>query len=182
MFNETISQGTINNIFKPFSSFYNYTEIQNLKKILNSPFIHVDETQINVKGVNHYVWIFTNGKSVFFRETETREISMVVDLLKEFKGILISDFYPGYDSLKCKHQKCWVHLIRDMNDDLWKNPYDTEYELFILALKNLIIPIFASIEKYGSKKRHFNKFRKNHFSNFCFPGRKIYNTFIGDKN
>jgi predicted RecB family nuclease len=161
MFSETISQGTINNIFKPFSSFYNFTECQNLKQILNSPFIHVDETQINVKGVNHYVWIFTNGKQVYFRETETREIIMVVELLKEFRGILISDFYPGYDSLKCKHQKCWVHLLRDLNDDLWKNPYDGEYEKFILELKNLIISIFSSIEKYGSKKRHFNKFKKN---------------------
>lgn len=161
MFNENISQSSINNIFKPFSFFYKHTESQNLKQILNSPFIHVDETQINVKGINHYVWIFTNGKQVVFRETETREISMVVEFLKEFKGILISDFYPGYDSLKCKHQKCWVHLIRDLNDDLWKNPYDSEYEKFILELKNLIIPIFASIEKYGSKKRHFNKFSKN---------------------
>lgn len=53
-----------------------------------------------------------------------------------------------------------MHLIRDLNDDLWKNPYDGEYEKFILELKNLIIPIFSSIEKYGSKKRHFNKFKK----------------------
>jgi predicted RecB family nuclease len=161
MLNENISQGSICNIFKPFSSFYKYTESQNLKQILKSPFIHVDETQINVKGVNHYVWIFTNGKQVVFRETESREISMVVEFLREFKGILISDFYPGYDSLKCKHQKCWVHLIRDLNDDLWENPYDIEYEKFMVELKNLIIPIFASIEKYGSKKRHFNKFIKN---------------------
>lgn len=85
MFNENISLATINNIFKPFSAFYCYTENQNLKQILNSRFVHVDETQINVKGVNHYVWIFTNGKQVVFRETETREICMVVELLKELK-------------------------------------------------------------------------------------------------
>ena len=140
--------------------FYNYTEKQHLKKVLNSPFIHIDETQINVQGVNHYVWIFTNGQHVVFRETETREIDIVQELLKDFTGILIADFYPCFDSLPCKHQKCWVHLIRDLNDDLWKNPYDIEYEKFIIELRNLIIPIFATIEKYGSKKRHFNKFIK----------------------
>lgn len=85
---------------------------------------------------------------------------MVQELLKNFKGVLISDFYPGYDSLKCKHQKCWVHLIRDINDDLWKNPYDIEYEKFVSNLRNLIIPMFMSIEKYGSKKYHLNKFLK----------------------
>jgi hypothetical protein len=46
-------------------------------------------------------------------------------------------------------------------NDLWKYPYDNEYEKFTLELRNLILPIFATIEKYGSKKRHFNKFRKN---------------------
>lgn len=30
-----------------------------------------------------------------------------------------------------------------------------------MELRNLIIPIFATIDKYGSKKCHFNKFRKN---------------------
>lgn len=161
LFNENISNAGVTQLFNQFSSFYNYTEKQTLKQILNSPFIHVDETQINVKGVNHYVWIFTNGEQVIFRVTETREIDIVRKLLKDFKGILIADFYPGYDSLKCKHQKCWVHLIRDLNEDLWKHPYDIEYEKFVIELRNLIIPIFASIEKYGSKKRHFNKFRKN---------------------
>lgn len=161
MFNENISEGSINNIFKAFSCLYNYTESHNLKQLLNSQFIHVDETQININGVNHYVWIFTNGQHVFFHETETREINMVVELLRTFKGILISDFYPGYDTLNCMQQKCWVHLLRDLNDDLWKNPYDSEYENFMLELKNEIIPIFASIKKYGSKKCHFNKYKKS---------------------
>ena len=158
LFNEKIGQSTVAGMFMEFSSFYGFTEKQNLKLILNSPFIHADETKVNVKGVDHYVWIFTNGRQIIFRETETREISMVLELLKNYEGILVSDFYSGYESVKCKHQKCWVHLIRDLNDDLYKNPYDTEYEKFILELRNLIIPIFDSIKKYGSKKVHFNKF------------------------
>lgn len=161
MFNENIGVGGIYNIFYDFAFFYSYAERQNLKQILESPFIHADETKVNVKGVDHYVWIFTNGKQVIFRETETREINMIVELLKDFKGILISDFYSGYESLKCKHQKCWVHLIRDLNEDLYKNPYDIEYEKFIFELRSLIIPIFESIKKFGSKKYHFNKFKKS---------------------
>ena len=160
LFKENISQAGLTNILSRHSLFYNYTEKQHLKQILNSSFIHVDETKVNVKGVDHFVWIFTNGEQVIFRETETREIDIVRKSLKDFKGILIADFYPGYDSLECKHQKCWVHLIRDLNEDLWKHPYDIEYEKFIIGLRNLITPIFTSIEKYGSKKYHLNKFRK----------------------
>ena len=160
LFNEKLSHSTVTSIFMNFTSFYDFTVKQHLKQILSSPFIHADETKVNVKGVDHYVWVFTNGQQVIFKETETREIRMAIELLKDFKGILISDFYSGYDSLKCKHQKCWVHLIRDLNEDLYKNPYDTEYEKFILELRSLIIPIFESIKKFGLKKCHFNKFKK----------------------
>jgi len=161
MFNEHISEGGLSNFFKSFPNVYKFTERQNLKSVIQSPFIHVDETKINVKGVNHYVWIFTNGKEVVFKRSETREVEIVKDILKDFQGILVSDFYPGFDSLRCRHQKCWVHLIRDINDDLWKYPFDNEYEKFVSELRNLIIPIFESVEKYGLKKRYFNKFKKN---------------------
>jgi predicted RecB family nuclease len=161
MFNEQVSEGGLSSFFKTISNFYKYTEKRNLKRIIQSPFIHVDETKINVKGHHHYVWIFTNGKEAFFKHADTREVEPVKELLKDFQGILVSDFYPGFDSLKCKHQKCWVHIIRDINDDLWKHPFDLEYEKFVFELRNIIIPIFESVEKYGLKKRHFNKFKKS---------------------
>lgn len=84
---------------------------------------------------------------------------IVHEILSNYNGILISDFYPGYDSIKCKQQKCWSHLIRDINDDLWKEPFNEEFELFVLQIKNLILPIFQSIQENGSKKKHLEKFK-----------------------
>jgi len=158
MFNEHISQGAISNTLKYFADYYKNTSKILLREILNSPFIHVDETIINVKGYDCYVWILTNGKNVFFKLTNTRESTMIKELLQKYEGVLISDFYPGYDSLKCRQQKCWVHLIRDLNDDLRKNPFNLEYEKFVLQVKELMLPIFETIDKYGLKKRHLNKF------------------------
>ena len=157
MFNEHVSQGTISTIYSYFADYYKYTEKILLSEILNSPFIHVDETIVNVKGCDCYVWILTNGKNVFFRLTNTRESTMIKKLLQKFEGILISDFYTGYDSLKCRQQKCWVHLIRDLNEDLRKNPFNSEYEKFVLQVKELMLPIFQTIDKYGLKIRHLNK-------------------------
>lgn len=59
----------------------------------------------------------------------------------------------GYDSIGCRQQKCWAHLIRVLNDDLWRSPFDTEFETFILNLRNLILPIFETLEDYGLKKK-----------------------------
>jgi predicted RecB family nuclease len=160
-FNEKISVGTIINFFRCFSNYYSFTEKLIIRNVLKSPFIHIDETKINIQGIDHYVWVFTDGKHVFFRYTETREAKIVHDILTEYAGILISDFYGGYDSVKCKQQKCWSHLIDDINDDLLKAPFDIEYEKFVLEIRNLILPIFQAVEKYGLKKRNLNKFKKN---------------------
>jgi hypothetical protein len=39
-------------------------------------------------------------------------------VLKDFKGVLVSDFYSAYDSMDCPQQKCLIHLMRDLNDDM----------------------------------------------------------------
>src|SRR5262249_23919334 len=33
----------------------------------------------------------------------------------QFKGTLVTDFYAAYNDLPCEHQRCWVHLLRDLH-------------------------------------------------------------------
>jgi hypothetical protein len=172
LFNENISTSSISDTMKYFSKYYKYTEKRNLIEILKSPFIHADETKVNVLGKDHYVWVFTNGSQIYFRLTKTRENKIVKEILKNYNGVLISDFYPGYDALKCRQQKCWVHLLRDINDDLWKYPFDSEFESFVNELKKIMIPIFTTIERYGSKKRYLKKHIKQ--------VEKFYKSYIFD--
>jgi hypothetical protein len=142
LFNETVSAATLVNFMRYFGSHYAETEKLTIRRLLESPFIHADETIINVQGVDHYVWVFTDGKHAVFRMTETREAAVVHEFLGDYKGVLVSDFYGGYDSAVCRQQKCLVHLIRDLNNDLWSNPYNREYEAFVTRVKNLLVPIF----------------------------------------
>jgi len=53
-----------------------------------------------------------------------------------FSGVPISDFYTAYDSLKCEQQKCLVHLVRDIDDDLLKNPLDIELKGIAQGIAN----------------------------------------------
>lgn len=161
MFTVRIAKSTVVKFIRNFAIYYSSTEKHLIKKILKSPFIHADETKINIQGEDHYVWVFTDGKHVVFRKTETRKSLIVHEFLSDYAGILITDFYPGYDSVKCRQQKCWSHLIRDINDDLWKDPFNVEFESFVLKVKDLIVPILQTVQKYGEKKRHLNKFRSS---------------------
>ncbi len=123
--------------------------------------VSADETSINIKGENQYVWTFTDGNNVVFKLRASRELTVAHEFLADYDGILISDFYPGYDSVQCQQQKCWVHLIRDLNDDLWRVPFNTEFEYFVLEVRNLIIPMMETIQIYGLRKLKMNKFKRN---------------------
>lgn len=75
--------------------------------------------------------------------------------------MLCSDFYPGYDSIDCAQQKCWAHLIRDLNDDLRKSPFDAELADFVSSVRSLIVPIFGTMDEMGLKVRRLRKYRKS---------------------
>lgn len=157
-FNESMNVGTIIEIVKNFGSHYSKTEQLNIDRLLSSPFLHADETKINIQGTEQFVWVFTNGRQVVFKLTETREADFVHQFLKGYQGVLISDFYGGYDGVECRQQKCLVHLIRDLNNDLWSAPFDREFEEFVAEVKNLLSPILEAVRKYGMKARHLHKF------------------------
>jgi hypothetical protein len=174
LFHETASEASIVNFVESFAEYYRRTESILVKRLRESPFVHVDETRLSIRGVDHYVWVFTDGQHVVFRLTETRETTVVQELLGGYQGVLTTDFYAGYDALDCRQQKCWVHLIRDLNEDLWKYPFDEELQQFVLAVKDLIIPIIEAIDRWGLRSKHLRKFNKqvNQFYAMAIDGRE----------
>ena len=82
-------------------------------------------------------------------------------MLAGYQGVLVSDFYPGYDGVPCRQQKCLVHLIRDINDDLWKAPFDKELEAFAVEVQALLVPILEAVDRFGLKAWHLRKFHKD---------------------
>ena len=154
LFSEDVNSGTLINFLNQFASEYASTEKRLLECMLAGSVIHIDETKINICGSDQYAWVFTDGTHVVFRLTATRETTMIHRLLDGYQGTLVSDFYGGYDSIACRKQKCLVHLIRDLNSDLWQNPFDSDYDSFVAAVRDLLIPIINDIDLFGLKARH----------------------------
>ncbi|MBP9901730.1 MAG: IS66 family transposase, partial [Verrucomicrobia bacterium] len=155
-----IPSQTILSFVEQTSKDHRQTEEALLRAILKSPSIHVDETKMNILGVQQYVWVLTDGIHVVFNLTPGREADFPHKLLAQYIGTVVSDFYGGYDALPCRQQKCLVHLIRDLNDDLWKNPFDEEYEQFVAAVRDLIVPMIEDIQRYGLKPFHLKKHQR----------------------
>ena len=79
-------------------------------------------------------------------------------LLEKFRGVLVSDFYAVYDSIKCPQQKCLIHLMRDINDDLHKYPFDEDLRKIAQAFAELLKPMVETIDKHGLKKHFLSKY------------------------
>ena len=138
-----------------------------LKKLILGNLIHADETLIKLQKEEGYVWVFTSMKEVVYLYTPTREGSFLKEMLENFYGVLVSDYYAAYDSLNCPQQKCLVHLIRDLNNDLYKNPFNEEYKNLVTKFTSVLKKIVSTIDQYGLKKRYLNKHKKDvkHFYN-----------------
>jgi predicted RecB family nuclease len=131
-----------------------------LREIANGPLIHADETRGVVKGGGHYVWVFANLTSVAYVYAESRESTILEEVLAGFRGVLVSDFYAAYDSVPCVQQKCLIHLMRDINEDLHRNPFDDELKEIAERFGMLLRQIVETIDTYGLKARHLGKHRR----------------------
>ena len=79
--------------------------------------------------------------------------------LAGFSGVLVSDFYAAYDSVPCAQQKCLIHLMRDIKEDLHRNPFDDELKEIARRFGALLREIVETVDKYGLEARHLCKHR-----------------------
>jgi predicted RecB family nuclease len=153
-----VDSSTIGRFKAEAAEKYDGTFTALVDRLCNSRLLHVDETKINLKTKSGFVWVFANMEAVAYIYSDTREGDLLQAMLKDFKGVLVSDFYAAYDSIQCPQQKCLIHLIRDLNDDVLKHPYDEELRQLALAFTGLLTPMVAAIDRHGLKSRFLKKY------------------------
>jgi len=77
--------------------------------------VHFDETSWPVSGVNHWLWGFVSKGAAWYTVKNSRGRGVVKETLgDDYRGVTISDFYPPWDRLKYRSQKCLLHLLRNL--------------------------------------------------------------------
>jgi hypothetical protein len=71
----------------------------------------------------------------------------------------VTDFYAVYDAIQCPQQKCVIHFIRDLNEELLNHPYDDELKQLVGAFASLVKPMIETVDLRGLKKRFLGKHR-----------------------
>jgi predicted RecB family nuclease len=152
-----------------------------LESILKEKVLHVDETSVRLRGLNGYVWVLVGIDKAYYFYRPSREGSFLQEMLHSFSGVLISDFYVAYDSLPCEQQKCLVHIVRDIDDDLLKNPLDTQLKDIAQEFGTLLRPIIQTVDRYGLKSRHLRKHKPAVFRFLDSVGSKDFSSEMANK-
>ncbi len=81
---------------------------------------HGDETGWRENGQNGYAWAFVTGGPAavrYFEYDHSRSHLVAQRILgADWRGWLVTDFYAAYNLIPGHHQRCWVHLLRDLHD------------------------------------------------------------------
>lgn len=95
-----------------------------------SPVVQADETGWREEGQNGYLWTFStpDPEGVRYYTYDPRRSGEVVErvLGEDFRGHLVSDFYAAYNRYPGPHQRCWVHLLRDLHELKEAHPEDAQ--------------------------------------------------------
>ncbi len=92
------------------------------EQVRESLTVHGDETGWREAGQNGYIWCFCTPQGERYYEYDKSRAGAVAKRIlgwgtdTQFKGTLVTDFYAAYNDLPCEHQRCWVHLLRDLHN------------------------------------------------------------------
>jgi predicted RecB family nuclease len=145
-----------------------------LAQLIAGPVLHIDETEVKLKDGKGYVWVFTNTSAAIYMFRQSREGSFLRQMLKDFKGVLVSDFYSAYDGIPCLHQRCLIHIMRDMNRAILDNPFDEELQSITTPFGALLRAIVITIDEHGLKRRYLQSHVKAVDAFFNVLAERIY--------
>ena len=101
------------------------------KESRSGPLIQIDETSFQVldeegrgPSTKSYMWVIRGGPpghpTVYFRYAPSRSSNIPKELLEDYKGIVQSDGYQGYNFLDKQdgitHMGCWAHVRRKFSE------------------------------------------------------------------
>lgn len=121
-----IPANTIGNWFMEAGEVLEPLSIALKNEVNNTNNLQADETPVKVLKNNHrgYMWGYhslkPNNRFILFEYNESRSGKVASDNLKNYRGILQTDGYGGYNNLRIKDDiiaiGCWAHCRRHFTD------------------------------------------------------------------
>ena len=157
VFKLDIPRPTLHRFKALMASRYESTKEAIFAELLRGPSLSVDETEARLHREKAHVWVFAGVNCAYYECRDSRNGRFLIERLNGFGGVLVSDFFTAYDSIQNPQQKCLIHLIRDMNEDVKANPFDMELREIVQAFASVMRPIVDTVDRYGLTKSRLQK-------------------------
>ena len=165
LFEHQLSQGTLYNIRQ--YAFGQLEEFElNLEQFLCAAILAgFDETGLRVIAQLHWLHSCSTDKSVHYKvhEKRGRKAMDEIDILPNFEGIAVHDFWKSYYQYECDHALCNAHILRELIFIKERFEQDWAQELIDLLLKMKQVKQRALLKnKTGLSKATLDKYRKTY--------------------
>lgn len=113
-------------------------------------YVHADETGWRNEGINHWLWCFVAKGYVLYRIDRSRSGKVVTAVMgKRYNGTLISDFLGAYNRIRCRKQRCLVHLLRLIKKWMIRFAGDRKRRKYFENFKALVKSICRLSDQYA---------------------------------
>lgn len=126
--------GIVNRVSKKLEPIYKSIEAS----LPSQEVLHGDETGWKMDGNRWYLWAFCNKQLAYFHLDPGRSAQVPKDIIGEdYAGIMHADFYAAYNFFP-RTQRCLVHLLRDIKQELEVDENDKDLALLKTKIKEII--------------------------------------------
>jgi hypothetical protein len=149
----TVSVGEVVELVRGVAERGRSVYLSLLAQIKESAVVYGDETGWREAGRNGYLWSFSTPAVRYYLFRPTRGSGVVQEVIgEEFEGVLVSDFYAAYNIHEGRHQRCWVHLLRDIHE--LKQEHATHVE--VMAWSEAVRAVYDKAKAYTGPSRRLN--------------------------
>lgn len=116
IFSQPISEGTLYNWNRAAYQALENTEAEIKQQLIQSPVNHFDETGTFCQNKLNWLHVVSNSSLTYYAIHPKRGKKAMddIDVLPQYKGNAVHDFWASYLPYKCKHVICNAHLIREL--------------------------------------------------------------------
>lgn len=132
-----------------------------LRSLPAQRYVHADETGWRNEGINHWLWCFIAKGYVVYHIDRRRSGNVVTAVMgKRYAGTLISDFLGAYNRIRCRKQRCLVHLLRLIKKWLVYFAGDRKRRKYFETMKAVVKSILRLSAQYAQGRPQHYVLRK----------------------
>lgn len=154
IFSQPISEGTLYNWNRAAYQGLENTEAEIKRQLIQSPVVHFDETGTFCQSKLNWLHVVSNSRLTYYEIHPKRgKIAMnEINILPQYKGHAVHDFWSSYLPYLCKHVICNAHLIRELNA-----LSETLNQKWPSQMTELLLSIKKRVEQSSSRKNSLDK-------------------------